>query len=247
MRRLRRPALSTSAQNQLDRKQAAACRKLAKGSLQIESVWKSARQTKPLLAALKALREMTGPRQRCVYCVDSHATDVEHFWPKAAYPDRMFVWANLLLSCTECGRFKGEKFPLAEEEPLLVDPTSENPWRHLDFDPTTGNMTARFNTEADDWSPKGSKTVEILQLDRREALAAGYSKTFKRLAALVHRHLTAGDPSEAALVDALQESDDHGLLGWCLFAGGQEEPPFRELRTQRSTTWATCQQALRDR
>lgn len=244
MRRLYRPVLSSGLQNQLDRKQDEVIHKLAKGTLNIESVWRSARQTKPLLAVLKALRKMTGQRERCVYCVDSHATDIEHFWPKAAYPSRMFVWPNLLLSCTECGRFKLDRFPLAEGKPLLVDPTREDPWRHLDFDPDTGNMTARFDSEANNWSARGSKTVEILQLDRREALAAGYSRTFRRLASLVDRHLTAGDPAEGSLADALRESDDHGLLGWCLFAAGQDVPPFRELRTRRPKTWAACQRAL---
>jgi hypothetical protein len=27
-----------------------------------------------------------------MYCLDSHATDIEHFWPKTPYPQRMFVW-----------------------------------------------------------------------------------------------------------------------------------------------------------
>ena len=38
-------------------------------------------------------------------------------------------------------------------------------------------MVARFDVQVNDWSPKGLKTVEVLQLDRREALASGYRKT----------------------------------------------------------------------
>jgi hypothetical protein len=99
----------------------------------------------------------------------------------------MFVWLNLLLCCVECGRFKGDRFPLADGAPLLVDPTAEDPWDYLDFDPTTGNVVARFDTAANDWIAKGQATVGLLQLDRREAMAAGYRKTYRRLLRLAHR------------------------------------------------------------
>ena len=72
---------------------------------------------------------------------------------------------------------------------MLIDPTAEEPWQYLDFDPTTGNVVARFDLDSDNWSPKGQGTVELLQLDRREALSVGYRRTYRRLAALVERHL----------------------------------------------------------
>lgn len=42
---------------------------------------------------------------------------------------RMFKWRNLLLCCSECGRLKGNRFPLQGKKPLLIDPTKEQPWR----------------------------------------------------------------------------------------------------------------------
>ena len=179
-----------------------------------------------------------------MYCLDSHGADIEHRWPKTPYPERLFWWPNLLLCCTECGRMKGSQFPLADGQPLLVDPTLEDPWLDLDFDPTTGNLVARFNLDANAWSRKGLKTVEILQLDRREALAVGYLKTYRRLSSVVERHLVDSTPGKDRLVDALLEADEHGLLGWCFLGTGQALPPFSDLCTLRPDVWADCIAAL---
>ena len=82
MRRIQRLDLPAPTQRALDRKQADADTKHAAGALNVEAAWKSARQTKPIKTALGALQTMAGNRQRCMYCGDSHGTDIEHFWPK---------------------------------------------------------------------------------------------------------------------------------------------------------------------
>ena len=160
MRRLKRPDLPKSERRYLEGRQSSVD-KQALGALDIEKEWKSARQTKTLKSVLAVLQKMMGKRERCMYCVDSHGADIEHFRPKARYPRHAFQWANLLLCCTECGRLKGSQFPMLGDQPLLIDPCAEDPWLHLDFDPDTGNLTARFDIRANDWSTKGSKTVEV--------------------------------------------------------------------------------------
>jgi len=92
---------------------------------------------------------------------------------------------------------------------------------------------------------KGFKTVEILQLDRREALAAGYRRTLRRLAAVVERCLAEGLPAASGLITALQDADDHGLLGWCFIGAGQTMSPFSDLRQQQPDVWARCVAVLR--
>lgn len=245
MRRVIRETLDADVQENLNQRQAEADRKRAVGDLQVGTEWQNARRTRPLRAVEATLKHMMGERERCMYCLDSHATDIEHFWPKMPYPERMFLWPNLLLCCTECGRLKGNRFPLAKEQPLLIDPTAEEPWLYLDFDPTTGNVVARFDVDANDWSPQGLKTVEVLQLDRREALAAGYRRTLRRLSSVVERHLNEGVPVAGNLITALQDADDHGLLGWCFIGTGQTMPPFSDLRQQQPDVWATCVAAIR--
>ena len=156
----------------------------------------------------------------------------------------MFEWPNLLLSCTECGRFKGNRFPVENGLPKLVDPTAEDPWQFLDFDSATGVIVARYDLAAGAESAKGAETVSILQLDRREALNDGYLKTWRRLAAAVQAALNQGPPEAESLVASLTEADDHGLLGWCFTGTGQSVVPFATLRAGYADVWASCAQAF---
>lgn len=241
MRRVTRSRLPASTQLALDRRQQRADQKWVSGTLKIEREWKGARKTKPLMTVLKTLKAMAGERERCMYCGDSHGTDIEHFWPKTPYPGRMFGWPNMLLCCTECGRFKGNLFPLdANGLPLLVDPTAVNPWDFLDFNPDTYNFVARFDLATNAPSLHGVKTVELLQLDRREALEAGYRKTHKRILIVVELALQEDTIDADALCEQLDEVDDHGLLGWYRYGTGQNLSPFCELRAKHPEVWAAC-------
>ena len=247
MRRVTRPALPQQAHSYLNQRLLAETLSRQRRSGDIERDWKAARQTGALQAVLKTLQQMMGKRERCMYCVDSHGSDIEHFRPKAHFPGRMFQWANMLLCCTECGRFKGSQFPMAKRRPMLIDPTAEDPWQHLDFDPDTGNLTARFDIHANDWSARGAKTVEVLRLDRREAMAAGYVCTYRRLVRTLQASLASladGAMSAPVLMAALREADDHGLLPWCFNGAGQNFVPFSELRQQYPKVWADCRAAV---
>ncbi|MCC6390465.1 MAG: hypothetical protein IT167_07670 [Bryobacterales bacterium] len=214
------------------------------GTLNVEKEWAGSRKTETIRDVVRVLRKMMGSRERCVYCLDSHGADIEHFWPKTPFPERMFLWPNLLLCCTECGRMKGERFPLDLGAPLLIDPSGEDPWTYLDFDPVTGNLTPRFDANTGAFFAKGECTVKLLQLDRREALAAGYLKTWKRLISLVGEYLPTKARTPLQLAEDLLQEDEHGLLGWCFDGSGQNETPFRELREQAPETWKTCAGAV---
>jgi uncharacterized protein (TIGR02646 family) len=157
MRCVRRLNLDGAVQADLNSKQVGADRRRREGLLDVAAEWKHARQTPSLKAVLATLQRMMGERQRCMYCLDSHGTDIDHFWPKQTFPNSMFVWPNLLLSCAECGRFKGDSFPLSNGQPLLIDPTAEDPWLHLDFDPTPKRAPKQWRcctwTGARRWPP----------------------------------------------------------------------------------------------
>ena len=155
----------------------------------------------------------------------------------------MYVWENLLIACAQCGRYKGNQFPRAGDgAPLLVDPTAEDPWEYLDFDPVTGNMNARYLLTLDAFSPKGETTVRVLHLDRREGISAGYRKTYTRLCQLV-QSWTDQQLAEDYL-ERLREADDHGLLGWFLNGSGQNEPAFSRFRELYQDAWAACQESF---
>lgn len=239
MRRVYRPALPPRVQIYLDR------RAQATAALStVEREWKNTRQTRALACIVETLQVMMGPRQRCMYCVDSHGSDIEHFWPKASYPDRAFIWSNMLLCCTECGRFKGNRFPLSESgDPMLVDPSAENPWEYLDFDPDTGNLTARYEAANGAPSARGESTVGILQLDRREGMAEGYRQTYLRIVACVNAALAEDVIDPQKLGEDLRQADDHGLLGWCFGPVGIRLRPFVDLCGKMPNVLALCEEA----
>ncbi len=187
---------------------------------------------------------MVGPRERCMYCCDSHGTDIDHFWPKAIFPEKMFMWPNFLLSCTECGRFKGNHFPLQGGAPMLIDPTVDNPWEFLDFDPTTGIVVARYDIATHSENPRGVETVRSFQLDRREALSEGYRKTWRRVIATIEAALMQQPIHAGNLVQALIDADDHNLLGWGFAGTGQQVLPFITLQANHPAVWVECRQTF---
>jgi uncharacterized protein (TIGR02646 family) len=100
-------------------------------------------------------------------------------------------WDNLLPTCIKCNRShthdfpsgprvtgKADHFPLVDEdkrarapaeavgeEPLLLDPTRDDPEEHLEFGEEGVIMAAE---RRGDISPRGLKTIEIVGLDRKE-------------------------------------------------------------------------------
>jgi hypothetical protein len=94
-----------------------------------------------------------------MYCEDSLGTDIEHFWPKMAYPERAFAWDNYLLACSHCNsNLKRTQFPLDDSgAPRLIDPTRDEPAKHLMFLPSNG--------EFDACGPKGEDTILVFGLN----------------------------------------------------------------------------------
>lgn len=249
MRKVTRPTASAALIRYLAKRQRRADAESAAGILNMEASWKAARKTVTVISGLTLLQNAMGATARCMYCVDSHGTDIDHYRPKAPYPSAAFDWFNMVLCCTPCGRIKGDRFPVSANTglPLLVNPLNENPWDSLSFDPLTGNMTARFNPVAMSSDAKGAATVETLRLDRREAIAAGYRRTFLRLDSHVAKNLpalTAGTMTAAALVQGLRALDDHYLLEWCLSDEGSTYGSFNSLSTTLPLVWHDCTLAL---
>lgn len=245
MRRVQRPDAPPRLNEYLRRKEEEVARAQLANTLNIDLLWKQSRQTKVVgEVALGLLQRAMGERERCMYCLDAHGTDIEHFRPKARYPKHAFQWTNWLLCCSECGRIKGSQFPLTlNGRSLLINPSVEDPWRHLEFDPDTGNMVARYDVAADRYSAKGQATARTLQLAQREPLAVGYRRTYKRLAAIVETALVKLDVDAGEFISQLRENDDHGLLPWCFHWSGQRHEPFASLKLKHPRTWQACLRA----
>lgn len=131
---------------------------------------------------------------KCAYCESSLAGDfacVEHYRPKATvrqcksstrslgYYWLAYDWSNLLGCCDICNNRKSDLFPLknpesrniinqdiSEEEPLLINPTVEDPREFIEFHQHMIVPKIVGDVVCD----KGKETIEILGLNDRADL-----------------------------------------------------------------------------
>lgn len=103
---------------------------------------------------------MTQGISRCMFCGDNEGSDIDHFDPLSRTPLRTFDWLNHLLSCSICNSHqKRDQFPVdSSGNPLLIDPTKEDPFDHLVLTLTLGEYQAV--------SEKGQKTLDVCKLNR---------------------------------------------------------------------------------
>jgi uncharacterized protein (TIGR02646 family) len=102
------------------------------------------------------LTAMCSGEDRCMYCEDSAADEIEHVRPKSLYPDHTFIWPNYLLSCGPCNGPKNNRFgvlgrtsrrfvevarprhaPVVPPEGgrmMLIDPRRDDPLRFMVLD-----------------------------------------------------------------------------------------------------------------
>jgi uncharacterized protein (TIGR02646 family) len=221
----------------------------------VQRSWAAARRTKSLKNnVFETLVAMSGARARCYFCNDSRGTDIDHFWPKRRYSERVFEWSNMLLVCSGCNRKKADQFPLDQDgHPLLIDPTKEDPWDYLFFEPATGQVVARWDLQKDAYDPKGTVTTDerILPLNV-EAVTEGRKRVVRRLVQAVRSYIlepAEPDKSENAfniLQRTLNDNDDYGLTYWFFMREGQHAEPFKTLHEQYPKIWERLQVTLDD-
>lgn len=151
------------------------------------------------------LEAMATGLQRCMYCEDSAATDIEHFWPKSKYPERAFSWTNYLLACSGCNsNHKREQFPLDEADtPLLIDPTAEDPQEHLVLSVTTGKF--RPKKRGGQESSKGRNSIGVFGLGR-DQLERGRKNAWIALPALLLRYGDARLRGDTKLANGVEQT-----------------------------------------
>jgi uncharacterized protein (TIGR02646 family) len=193
-----------------------------------------------------------------MFCEDSRATDIEHFWPKAVYTDRAFVWENLLWACTGCNRQKGDRFSIdIFGDPELIDPTSEDPWDVFYYDSVTYQLTPRWIVDPAQEHPRGVYTLRILSILANEAVTEGRRRTQRNLARGVRQFLkdvgevglSDSDASDSHFLHELFESicdnDGYGLTRWFFALEGMAESPFEQFCSQYPDTLASLRGMLR--
>lgn len=85
----------------------------------------------------KTLGAMCSGANRCMYCEDSVADEVEHHHPKQLFPELVFVWQNYLYACGSCNGPKRDRFAVLTRAGRLF---------HLS--PTPAGVRAKSNQAA---------------------------------------------------------------------------------------------------
>jgi hypothetical protein len=138
--------------------------------------------------ALRArLAEFGSGRQRCMYCEDGAGTDIDHFYPRTRYPLKSFEWLNHLLACADCNRRKSQTFPLDGDEPVLVDPSTEDPREHLVLSLSQGRFT--------ELTSRGERSIDTYSLNRGY-LVQGRVDAFTALQELIISYASYRDGGE---------------------------------------------------
>ena len=147
-------------------------------------------RNRPTNATFRTVRDtlatMCCGAQRCAYCEDAPADEVEHVLPKSLYPEAVFAWSNYTYACGPCNGPKNNQFavfraadgefqevtrqrnaPVIPPEPgtpVLINPREDNPLEFLQLD--------LFGTFF---------FVELPELNTSEYLRAKYTKDVLRL------------------------------------------------------------------
>jgi uncharacterized protein (TIGR02646 family) len=224
MRRVYRGELDLRTRLALRKQQATCC-----DSNAARARWNTFRQSTQARPVVGELSRMAGHRARCFYCSDSMASDVEHFLPITPDFHQAFAWANLLWICAPCNRKKSAIYPMKGGIRVLIDPTRDDPWKHVTLASATGVLAPRFSVEgvAD---RRGEETLAILDILNHESVAEGRRRSIRRLQEAVAEHVETGNTvvQLCKLARAVAE-DDYGVARWFAFWEGRHERPFSDL------------------
>ena len=181
-----------------------------------------------------ALLQMCSEEQ-CMYCERSVANQLEHFRPKAFYPEVVFSWANYLFICNPCNINKSNRFAVFSSvsgsrvdvrrkrgeavrqpergEAVLINPREEDPLELLIIDlQGTGMFLPRAPAGTRDWIRAEYTTTELLDLNNaghRKARKNAYTK----FAIALREYVRARDEGRATdkCVDLVRESCHPGV------------------------------------
>lgn len=195
-------------------------------------IWPSRKLNQPFQEVLEKLIEMCAGAQRCCYCEDSMADEIEHIAPKIFFPQRTFEWENYLYACGPCNGPKSNRFPVfsrsnrailelahppsgpvppEDGDPLLLNPRIEDPtqWLMLSID-KDGRRLDFLPIAQDKFSEaylRAAYTIQVLRLNERtklgEARMEAYTSYRSRLSEYVSKSWQG--PDEVAMARIKKE------------------------------------------
>lgn len=202
--------------------------------------YSNARKNRWFAPVLKELGRLAGPGERCMYCSGSEASDVEHYQPKAIFPELAMTWENYLWSCAPCNRGKLSRFPPATGPGgKFVNPLHENVWDFFFID-MFGILTPRFDRATNAPNERAVTTRDFLSLNR-DAVQVCRQQRFNNLKAamadtlnlIMTRKLTKKAARER-VETWKSESWQPDVADYFLNGPGQKESPFKEFLAEVS-------------
>lgn len=180
------------------------------------------------------LKWMNAASQRCTYCGSNESNAIDHFQPLSDDPQTLtFNWNNYFMACQTCNsNYKRDQFPTSDGEPLLIDPTRENPTDHLTFT-SVGIIEAKNN------SAKGLATLDVFKLNERTNLKDDYEDTWAAIGSFLteyRSYLNKGEQTQAERTrNKLRKRKRLFILGqiWSIYKDGNPRDILSEDLTQQ--------------
>ncbi len=127
----------------------------------------------------------------CSYCdkyfINNDESEVEHYKPKAQYPELEFDWENLFASCPTCNKQKEKDYKKYENTPLPIRPDEENYsfFRYFAVDFSTGEIICNENLKEQD-KIRAENTIKYLGFNKGDKPASRirFLKNIKKYKAL---------------------------------------------------------------
>jgi uncharacterized protein (TIGR02646 family) len=154
------------------------------------------------------IKMCSGP-QRCCYCDDAPADEIEHIAPKSRYPECTFVWDNYLYACGSCNRPKDNLFsvftPNTDDysevtpntkayEPVLINPRIEDPLDFLKLDLVNNFIFVPLGEKSSRKYKRAEYTIQVLGLNDREYLPDARAGAFQEYLALLEKYAQSPAP-----------------------------------------------------
>ncbi len=181
-------------------------------------LWPQKSTTNTLAAVKDTLELMCSGAKRCQYCEDSAACAVDHFEPKAIFPEKTFAWSNHIYSCQNCNIPKANKFEVYAQHTgnrinvshlhhtqqnkdtvlqrptkgnsVLINPRYENPMMFLELDL---KMKSFHFTEREQEGTiayeRAFYTIETLELNKRDYLVDAREAAYENYLSLLQRYV----------------------------------------------------------
>lgn len=225
-----------------------------------DKFWGSKSATNTIKEVRTKLQSASNSANRCHYCEDSEANQIEHFYPKSIYPEKTFVWENYFYACSLCNGAKSNQFAhisnqntlehiIKTEPPIhpnninptaLINPRIENPFDFLalniEFD-FIRNSPPTFtffptHTSSDFQRVKAKYTIKTLNLNRG-ALINSREKAYNNFRAKLKEYISETGNIEAQIRLIADIKDDNHQAVWYEMKRSREYiPELNALFTQ---------------